>query len=243
MKLIAPNSQPIAIDGYLAREGKKYTTDVKVSRDKLNVEAKGSIEASPEKISLEAQLKNSIDENLNFDVKYDMNRPQGLIENKLSASHGKDLGSKKHTLTLAQSLKYKYESAQDFNFETKNKVTYPLVGLEVKVDGKASNKHVKYDVNFAYEKFKLESDLDAKINQKQQGDYDIEFELEAMTNKVKLAAKREVAGEKSTVKNMLQFNGRKYTIDGTVNHHMKPNDVNFATDFTVKVHEKPEPIK
>lgn len=64
-----------------------------------------------------------------------------------------------------------------------------------------------------------------------------------MTNKVKLNAKRDVSGEKSTLKNKLEFNGRKYTVDGTVNHHVKTNDINFATDLTVKIHEKPEPIK
>lgn len=165
------------------------------------------------------------------------------MENKLNLVHGKDLKSKKHTLTLSQMLKYKYESAHNFNFETKNKVTYPQVGLEVQLDGKASNKHVNYDVHFAYEKFKVESELDAKVNQKHTGDYDIEFELEALTNKVKLEAKRDIAGEKSTLKNMLVFNGRKYSVDGTVNHHLKPNDINFGTDLTIKVHEKPDPIK
>lgn len=188
-------------------------------------------------------MKNSIDENLNFDVKYDMKKETGLIENKLSVSHGKDLGSKKHTLSLGQSLKYKYASAQDFNLETKNKIQYPLVNLEMKLEGKASNKHVKYDVTFSYDKFKLESDLDAKINQKQVGDYDVEFDLEAMTNKVKFVAKREVSGDKSTLKNSLEFNKKKYSIDGTVNHHLKANDVNFATDLTVKIHERPDPIK
>lgn len=241
--MVSPNNPPIAIDGFLAREGKKYSTDVKVSRNQISVEAKGSIEASPEKVALEAQVKNTIDENLNFDVKYDMHRGEGMMENKLAVSHGKDLGSVKHTLTMSQMLKYKYEGVHDFNMETKNKLTYPMVNLEVKLDGKASNKHVKYDVNFSYDKFKLESDLDAKVNQKQPGDYDIEFELEAMTNKIKLVAKRDVSGEKSAIKNMLAINGKKYSVDGTVNHHFKPNDINFATDLTVKVHEKPEPIK
>lgn len=243
VKLVSPNSPPIILDGFVAKEGKKLSADVKVSRDQIFVETKGSIEASPEKVDLELQMENSIDENINFNVKYDMARGPGMLKNKLAVSHGKDLGSKKHTLTLAQSLKYKYESVKDFNYETENKITYPLVGLVLKLDGKASNKHVKYDVNFGYEKFKLESDLDAKINQKEMGDYDVEFELAAMTNKLKLVAKRDISGEKSSLKNHLEVNGQKYSVDGTVNHHFKPQDINFATDLTVKIAGKADPIK
>lgn len=117
------------------------------------------------------------------------------------------------------------------------------MGLEGKLDLHATNKHVEYDFVIGYDKFKLKSELDAKLATKQLGEYDIEFELEVMNNKVELKAKRDIVQEeKSLITNSLEINGKKYSVDGTIIPHVKPNDIAIAADLVIKVADKPEPI-
>lgn len=125
----------------------------------------------------------------------------------------------------------------------KNKVTYPLLNVEGKLDVHTTNKEFNYDMTVAYDKFKLESELDAKVAQKVLGDYDIKFELKAMNNKLEVKAKRDIDGDKSNIHNSVELSGRKYSLDGTVTHHCKPNDLNVGTDLTIKIHDKADPIK
>lgn len=242
VKLIAPNQPPIAINGFLAKEGEKMSADVKVTREQLNFGVKGSLETPPRRFKLHTEMDNNLDSNINFLVDYDLKYGEGSFEHDLKFVHGPDLKAKDHTLTLAQSCKHKRDN-NDFSLDTKNKLTYGKVGLVAQVDINASKKHLGYDFELAYEKFKMDSELDAKINTKQTGDYDIKFELEAGTNKMEVKAKRDIAGDKSTIDNMVLFNGRKYQVEGTVMHHVKTNDLNIGTDLTIKIHGQPDPTK
>ncbi|GLV37036.1 apolipophorin [Carabus blaptoides fortunei] len=244
VKLISPGQPAILVNGYIAREGPTtYSADLAVKRESVTVNSKGKIQFGPNSLKLNAEMQNSVNPSANFNLKLETSHGDREYDNSIILIHGDDLSSKKHCLTIIQSAKYKYDNPEQYEFGTKNKVSYPLLGLEAKLDLHTTRKHVEYDFVVGYDKFKLKSELDAKLATKQLGDYDVEFEVEVMNNKVELKAKRDIVGEKSNIANSLEITGKKYSVDGTVTHHIKPNDINVGADLVLKVADKSEPIK
>lgn len=244
IKLISPGQPPIQINGHLAKEGPtSYSADLEVSRESVTIHGKGRVAYDADSVKLNAEMQNSVNPNANFNIKMDLKKGEREFDSSISLIHGKDLSSKKHQLTVQNSAKYKYENKDNFDFSMKNKVQYPLLNVEGKMDAHVTRHLVSYDLTIAYDKFKLESELDAKHCQKETGDYDVKFDIEAMSNKLELKAKRDINGDKSTIANSLEITGRKYSVDGVITHHVKPNDINVGCDLTIKIHEKPDPIK
>nr|CAD7454296.1 unnamed protein product [Timema tahoe] len=165
------------------------------------------------------------------------------LDNSLIVTHGQDLNSETARVTLIQSAKYRLESVRNFDFETKNKVTYPLIGLVVKVDAAASPSAVSYDVEGGYEKYKFGSELDAKC--KGNGNFEIEFELEALGKSLEFDAKRTViSNDKSKLEAVLELKpGGKYQLVTDLTHIFKQNDVNLQVDALLKLAGRPEDIK
>lgn len=56
-------------------------------------------------------------------------------------------------------------------------VTYPVLGIEGKVDVQATPKSVNYEIEGAYENQKVSSKLNSKVNTKEPGDFTIYFDV------------------------------------------------------------------
>jgi len=60
-------------------------------------------------------------------------------------------------------------------------VSYPLLGIVGKFDGAVTRKSLNVDIEASYEKYKFESELDAKTGVKNPGDYEVEFDVSNLT--------------------------------------------------------------
>nr|CAD7199620.1 unnamed protein product [Timema douglasi] len=122
-------------------------------------------------------------------------------------------------------------------------VTYPLIGLVAKLEAAASPSAVSYDVEGGYEKYKFGSELDAKC--KGNGNFEIEFELEALGESLEFEAKRTVLSkEKSKLEAVLELKpGGKYQLVTDLTHVFKQNDVNLQVDAVLKLANRPEDIR
>lgn len=61
-------------------------------------------------------------------------------------------------------------------------MSYPLLGIVGKFDGKVTPKSLHVDIEASYEKHKFESELNAKTGVKNPGDYEVEFEVSNVNN-------------------------------------------------------------
>lgn len=117
--------------------------------------------------------------------------------------------------------------------------------MNVKLELEGSPKSLKYDFDAKYQDVKLGSELDIKHCQKAIGDYEVDFEAYGFNNKLEIEAKREVLddGQKSKIENSLEFNGKKFELDGTVNHRFQPQNIDVGSDLVIKISGQSNPIK
>lgn len=192
------------------------------------------------------EFQNSYNPSINFDLTYEFKKAQnGELQNSLQLIHGSDLSSKTNIISLSNSILYNVKTVTDYLIASKNKFKYPLVGVSAKLDFESKPKSVNYEFNAEYKDLKVGSELDFKRGQKAQGDYDLEFEVFGLNNRLEIESKREVIGngERSKIENSVELNGKKLEVSGTVNHKVQPQNVDVGTDLVIKVSGYANPIK
>ncbi|KAJ8950746.1 hypothetical protein NQ318_011239 [Aromia moschata] len=239
VKVIFPNQKFYSLKGYISGEP---SWDLTLSSEQELGTTKGRLSFQPLKFNVE--FRNTINPNINFHGKgeFDYQKP-GRYESSWQLIHGPDLSSKTHIISASNSLTSKYKNAQDFELETKNKLSYPLVGIDSQFDFKQTPKSVEYDLDFQYNDLKFGSELEVKINKKQHGDFEIEFEIYGLDNKVEFKADREVDGDQSKISNELEVNGKKMEVKGVIKHHVKPSNIDVGADLTVVLPTHTAPFK
>lgn len=188
-------------------------------------------------------MKNSVNPMVNFDLKAELKKQPGQFDGSYQLIHGQDLSSKKHMLTLSHSLTSKYKNPKDFTFGFKSKVSYPLVGFEGKLEYEETPKSLDYDVEVQYNDVKFGSELEMQINKKENGDFDLEFEIYGLDNKVQFKASREIQGDESKINNELKVNDDKMEVKGKIRHHLQTNNVNVGADLIVVLPSHDQPFK
>lgn len=192
------------------------------------------------------EFQNTYNPNINFDVDYELKKAQnGELQNNLKIVHGKDLSSKTNVITLSNSILYNYKSPSDFLVSSKNKFKYPLFEVSGKFDFESKPKSVKYDLGAEYKDLKIGSELDFVRDQKTPGNYDLDFEISGLNNKLDIESKREVLGngDRSKIENSVELNGKKLELSGTVNHRVQPQNIDVGSDLVIKVSGYSNPIK
>ncbi|KAF5288699.1 hypothetical protein FQR65_LT11964 [Abscondita terminalis] len=243
LRIIGSNQKAITVQGSSGIQGKGLFSDVTVSDGHNSGSLKGKVELVKEKLHVEAELKNTFDPIVNFKLKYDFKHQSNLLDSDLEFTHGQDLASKTNTLKLSNLVSFKKIGSKDYEITTKNKFSYPVINVNSKIEFEAAPKKIKYDVDLHYGDLKVGSELDAKVSQKVQGDYDVKFKLRGFENRVELKSNREILGDKSKIANYLDVNGNKFELDGVVTHHVKPDDLHLGTDLVLKVPGRADPIK
>lgn len=231
---ISGRQQPYSIQGNVGRDSGAVFADLTVSDGTQSGSLKGKLQAQQNQLKLNAEVKNTYNPQANFNIKYDYKREQHRVQSNLQLIHGSDLSSKTNKLTINNDLSV-VPHKNFIEIETKNKLAYPGLNVDTNFDFTSKQNHVKYDVEFQYLNFKVGSELDAKVNHKSKGDYDVEFEIYGNDNKLEIESKREIHGDKSKIHKSLAINGNKFEVSGTIKHHCKPDDVNIGTDLDVKL--------
>jgi hypothetical protein len=240
--LKSPSMAPISITGSMGRENGEFFADIQVGDGTNSGSIKGKLQASPNLIKIDAKVQNTISPVSNFHLDYQLSRDESTLNNDLTLVHGGDLNNKQNTLKIKNSITRKYTDPNNYQFTTKNSMSYPLLGVEGKLNINKVPKNLDYTIEGKYQKYKIGAKMNAKYNQKTMGDYDINLDAEALENKLKAKAKREINGDVSTIDNSLEINGKKAEVKGTVTHKCKPYDTDIGCDLTIQVPQSPDVI-
>ncbi|KAF5283201.1 hypothetical protein FQA39_LY17393 [Lamprigera yunnana] len=235
LKIIGSNQKSVGITGNVGFESRTFFSDVAVSDGRDSGFLKGKLSFEKDKVNLNGELKNTFNPNANFKIEYTFKHTPDLIESDLEVTHGQDLFSKVNKIKTANMFSFKKRGTKDYEVTAKNKFEYPVINFNSKLDFEVAPKKVKYEVEFHYSDIKIGSDLDFVVSQKAKADYKLKFKLYGFDNKVELKSEREVTGEKSKISNILDLNGNKFEVDGTIMHHVKPDDINVGANLIIRI--------
>ncbi|KAL3271520.1 hypothetical protein HHI36_021999 [Cryptolaemus montrouzieri] len=242
VKLVIPGQKSIAVSGFIGTEGSAFYSDLTATDGKLSGSVKGRLQAQQNLLAVQAEIKNTVNPNLNFNIKGEFKKlnEAGLASSNLQLTHGADLNSKTNVLTLVNSVSRK----GDKEFSTKNKFSYPLWKVDAKFDLEKTPKSLDYDTYLQYSNAKIGSELKLKTHAKSEGDYQLEFDIYNAKNKVEVKSSRQIIGpDDSKIDHSLSVNGKKLEIAGKVKHHFKPNDINSGADLVIKAPNSKAPWK
>nr|QWT69540.1 apolipophorin [Harmonia axyridis] len=245
LKLVIPGKKDISVNGLIGSDGPGYQADVTVSDGSNSATVKGHLIAQPHLLKLDAQLKNSLNPDLNFNFKgeFKKNKDLELISSNIQLTHGADLNSKTKTLTLVNVFSLK-NIGKDAHLITKNKVTYPLLKINAKFDLERTTKSLDYNTLLHYGEIKLGSELKIHINGKHVGDYQLEFKANGLKNHIEVKSSRQVVTiDESKIANSISLNGKKLEVSGKVKHRVKPHDINVGSDLMIKIPNSKTPYK
>ncbi|KAK6621829.1 hypothetical protein RUM44_001636 [Polyplax serrata] len=235
VRLIHPKTT-YTVDGSIGTDEHAFQTDLRIGYDQHTAGIKTNIQclAAGKHLKLSAEVSPSQYPDFNFGVDYEYKRGDHSIENNLIVSHGRDIASTQNKLILNQYVQYRYESLQDFDVSTRNSLSYPVFEVEGRLEGAASRRSLRYDLEGRYGKYRAHSKLDAKTSVKELGDYEIDFVVAAFDKEVSLTAKREVVDAyKSRFSQKLEVKpGKSYDLAAEVTHHFGGSEMKFGVIAT-----------
>ncbi|CAH0386450.1 unnamed protein product [Bemisia tabaci] len=229
-------------DGTIVYDTGLLETDLKVTNEKIVYVIKNKAQKlSNNHYKADAQLSCSQYPDFALAVNWEYKRTDNHVDHTLIIVHGADPKSTSTRLSLIQSFDYK--TGKDFEFGTKNKLTYPVLGIEGKVDVQATPKSVNYEIEGAYENQKVSSKLNSKVNTKEPGDFTIYFDV---ANSIVIESKREVVENrgKSLISNSVTLTpGGKYALNGAVIHKFAKDDFQQGVDIEITMPQDPKSVK
>ena len=237
--LVAGDQKLFVVDGTLAWTPNSVKADTTVGYTDKNVAFKLDGKWSKNDFKLSVSGIPSSDPNIGFNLNWELKRGENEIDHKFVFVHGVDPNSETNRLSLIQSAVYNLESKNPV-LSASSKLTYPVVNLKLKGEGKLTRKSVSASLEAKYKTFKYGTELSAKMDTEKPGDYEIELEAELMENSVELKAKRVVLEpRKSQFANSLRLEpGGKYSADAIVTHDVSRNNLNLQLDGQLDLNGK-----
>ncbi|KAL1502570.1 hypothetical protein ABEB36_007695 [Hypothenemus hampei] len=239
------SQREISLNGVAGQDvGQVYFTDLKFASGPQRIGVESRFQLTAELIKFNVKIDNTFNSHANFNLKGEFKRQPNHYESAIQLIHGADLNSKTSILTITSSLTNRFKSPSDFTFETKNTISYPLLALNGKFELEHTPKTLDYEINAEYGELKLGSELEAKINEKNIGDYEVEFDIWGLDNKFELKSRRQkIHDDESKISNTLELNGKKFEVEGKVKHNIRPHNLDIGTDLTVHIPTHAAPIK
>ncbi|KAK5638057.1 hypothetical protein RI129_012352 [Pyrocoelia pectoralis] len=127
------------------------------------------------------------------------------------------------------------EKSISVHVDRSNQQYLAKIGFTVSGNEQRSTYKPLIQYNVHYGALKTGSDLKLKWGGKSRSDYNLNFKVYGFDNKVEGHSSREVTNDKSKISNLLNVNGNKFQVDGTITHHCKRDDVNLGADLVIKI--------
>uniref|UniRef100_A0A1B6BYM2 Vitellogenin domain-containing protein n=1 Tax=Clastoptera arizonana TaxID=38151 RepID=A0A1B6BYM2_9HEMI len=242
---ITTSAVKVTLDGDINVESNYVGSDLNIALDKTAIKLASKFKWDEKTCSAHVNFVPEQQKEMGFDFKLNLEEDKQKFSNKLVFIHGPDLNSEEARFTLENYLQYNFESAKSFDFETKNSLTYPLLGLLAKIEIEASPKELELELEGGFNKFTIKGDLKAKTATKHVGDYSIDFSGNVLDNGIQLTAKHDVISDtKSKFTNSLELTpGGKYQLNAIILHDFKGKNINHAIDAELKIPYDPKLVK
>ncbi|XP_071450261.1 apolipophorins-like [Hetaerina americana] len=247
VNVVTPKGK-FGMDGSIGRDDQHtYSCDMKLKYDDLTnyLALKGKVQESnlltgpDSSLKLNAEFAASQYPDFGFILGLDSHHKSDLVEFTFDLIHGPDPQSEVAHLQISNMYAFKIVDKNDFSISVNNKVKYPLVGLEGKMQAEVSPTHVQYDIDAKYDKHRIDSSLDFKFGKTINEGYDLKWGVVALGTGFQLDSKRVVASPKNSKFDMcleLKPGGRKYELESDLTHsYAGPKDFDFRANSVLKV--------
>lgn len=229
------------LEGSVTSTPKYVSADVNLGYgpEKIAVKLDGK-KVNDNKYTLELSGVPSKNPEVGFAVQYELEADKNKRNQKLMVTHGPDLKSEVNRFTFEEQAVYNLDPA-NFIISSDRKMKYPAGNFDMKLKYGLTPKSIEGDLEFQYDKFKFGTELEAKTGVKKPGDYEAEFEVEVLNNKLEMRSKREILDDhKSKYSNSLELvPGGKYTSDVTIYYNVEGiNSIGVQIDGDINANGK-----
>lgn len=157
--------------------------------------------------------------------------------------YGKDLESKTNRWEVHHDYQFtKPSEGTDLTLKGSSRVDAPFVPADLALSIDYAKNTLSYDFSASLLKNRVGSKATAKVNQKVEGDYDVEVSANLNKHTAKLDLSREIKGTHSKLEHELTLStGLKAELDVEFDHEADSQNADVKVDGSVKLSDKEEP--
>lgn len=159
--------------------------------------------------------------------------------------YGADFKSATQRIEIREHFEYDLdENRQLVALKFESQLNAPIVTTTVRIDGEYSRNAIGYTLEAGYDKYKVASNLAAKLNAKAVGDYDVVWAATINVHNVRVIARRTIDGDRSKIENKLTTSaGTRVELNGMVKNRPTPTDTDVTLDGVLVAADGQVPFK
>ena len=155
------------------------------------------------------------------------------LENQLVIVHGKDLASTTSRISLYQQGKWRLKSREDFDLAGALRASYPILGVDLKVQAGLKPDEVNGELAASYDNKKVSAEVSGK--RPKLGDWDLNAKGEFLENSLVLQSHRKKLSDgKSKLTNKLVLTpGGTYELNADCEHESGKDNLRVLSIITL----------
>ncbi|XP_031633758.1 apolipophorins-like [Contarinia nasturtii] len=238
---------PLVFDGWFEHEKLEHfetAMDVKYKDNTANI--KGNVIAKNQELDLDLSLLSDVAEFANGRVKFHYKRGQKQCKNSFVFVYGRDLESTTKRIELTTDYEFEKKDDKYVSIAGKNTLIISPIPIKLVLNGGYRAGHFDYEFIGGYAKSEVASKLNADVNKKSKGDWNIKINGAVNNHNFELISSRDIddAAQRSVVKNELKSScGASVSVNAKFDNNFSTQKIDFAADGVIVVGRGQKPLK
>lgn len=237
---------PLVIDGFFEHDSKSFDTALDVRYKDNTGNIKGKVFADKSSIDTDISLISDFNELANGRVKLNFIRTDKRIKNSVVLIYGRDVESATKRFEITNDYEYKVEENKLTSISGKNTLIIAPIPLKVIINGSYSKNHLDYEVLLEYARSKVGSKLNADINRKNKGDWNVKFHGDLNNHNIDVTSTRDIdsPAQKSTVQHEVKSSfGTHIVLNSKFDNVINSQKADITADGTIVLARGQKPLK
>lgn len=238
---------PLSFDGWLEHEkAERIETalDIKYKDNTANI--KGKVIARQQELNLDLSLLSDISEFANGRVKLHYKRTDKQCKNSFVVVYGRDLDSTTKRIEFTTDYEFEKHDNKYTSIAGKNTLIISPLPIKLVINGAIRKGHLDYEFVGGYAKNEISSKLNADINKKSKGDWNIKFNAGVNNHNIDLISSRDIdeSAHKSIVKNEIKSSfGTNIALNSKFDNEVTAQKIDFSADGIIVIARGQKPLK
>jgi len=238
---------PLVLDGTFEYEkAERFETDLDVKYKENSSHLKGKLILREKELELDTSLLSDISELANGKLQIYYKQTDKQCKHSFVYVYGKDLASTTKRIEFTQDYDFEKTGDKYTKVQGKNTLVFAPLQTKIVINGGVRKNHVDYEILAQYNKQKIASNLNADINRKSKGDWNVKFDTTLNSHSFDILTTRDIddAAHKSTAKYVMKTTfGTDIVLNSKFNNDVSAQNIDIVADGTVVVVRGQKPLK
>lgn len=237
---------PLVIDGFFEHDSKSFDTALDVRYKDNTGNIKGKVAAEKSAFDADISLVSDFNELANGRIKLNFVRAENRVKDSFVLIYGRDLESTTKRFEVTSDYEYQTEEKKLISLSGKNTLIIAPLPLKIIINGGFHKNHVDYDVLLEYARSKVASKLNADVDRKNKGDWNVKFNANLNSHSVDVTSTRDIDGaaQKSTVQHEVKSSfGTHIVLNSKFDNVINAQKADIASDGTIVLARGQKPLK